>query len=116
MGSSTVPAPSSAPTTFLNVPPGVSLRNTYTSSTSGLSFPVSQVFVIVVGGGGSGSIGGGGGGAGACLMGWISSPTAVTIGAGGTGGANGGATIVGNIYAMGGNAGMYSATTPKAGI
>ena len=57
MGISIVPVPSSASTPALSVgvPVGLTLRNTYTSTTSGLSFPVSQVYAILVGGGGGGS-------------------------------------------------------------
>ena len=52
MGISIVPVPSSASTPALSVgvPVGLTLRNTYTSTTSGLSFPVSQVYAILVGG------------------------------------------------------------------
>ena len=83
MGSSTVPS-IVTPALTIGVPLGLTLRNTYTTTTSGLSFPVSQVYVIAVGGGGSGGIGAngaGGGGGGAVLQGWVASPTTVTVGA-----------------------------------
>ena len=92
----------STPTTILGVPTGLTLRNTYTSSTSGLTFPVSQVYVVCVGGGGGSPTGANGsgnqaGGGGACVQGWIPAPTNITIGAGGTNaGTAGGQTILTN--------------------
>ena len=47
----------SNPPTVVGVPSGLTLRNTYTSTTSGLSYPVSQVYVVAVGGGGAGVTG-----------------------------------------------------------
>jgi hypothetical protein len=91
MATSVFPTPStsSRQTTLPTaVPAGLTLRNTYTSSQSGLSFPVNEVYVVVVGGGGGGGSGqagnsgsgtsGGasrpatnGGGGGAVLQGWV---------------------------------------------
>ena len=71
MGSSTVPS-ITTPTLTIGVPLGLTLRNTYTTTTTGLSFPVTQVYAIVVGGGGAGGNGGNaGGGGGAWIQGWI---------------------------------------------
>ena len=92
MASTVFPAASSAssPPTITGVPSGLTLRNTYTSTTSGLSYPVSQVYVVAAGGGGGGGggggnaqyrTGGGGGGGGAVVQGWLPATfTSVTIG------------------------------------
>ena len=52
MGISIFPAASTAstPPLTIGVPIGLTLRNTYTSSASSLSYPVTQVYAIVVGG------------------------------------------------------------------
>ena len=96
MGLSIIPAASSSPTPLpTSVPSGLTLRNTYTSTTSSLSFPTSPVFAVVIGGGGGGSgaqvanNAGQGGGGGAVVMGWVSPTTVATVGAGGTGGGAG---------------------------
>jgi hypothetical protein len=101
MGLSVFPTPveSSFPPLTIPVaaiPPGLTLRNTYTSSTSGLTFPVENVFAVLIGAGGGGGGGsgvgptaGGGGGCGSVIAAWIPAPSSVTIGAGGTGGAGG---------------------------
>ena len=113
MGSSTVPS-ITTPALAIGVPLGLTLRNTYTTTTSGLSFPVSQVYVIAVGGGGSGgsgssgSGGGGAGGGGAVLQGWVASPTTVTVGA-----SNGYSAVGALIAAAGGFGG--GAVTPTGG-
>ena len=56
MGLSVFPAPSTStisvggiPANGLALPSGISLRNTYTSSQTGLSFPVDYVFAVVIG-------------------------------------------------------------------
>jgi hypothetical protein len=105
---------------LVGVPSGLTLRNTYTSSTSGLSFPVTQVYAVVVGGGGGGAgsqagYPAAGGGGGAAIGGWIPAPTSVTIGAGGAAGGaqgsglSGGSTICGPIIAAGGGRGGQTA-------
>ena len=111
MAGTTFPAASSAsyPTTFLmDVPSGLTLRYTYTSSQSGLNYSVNQVFVVLVGGGGAGAAariyttsacGGGAGGGGAVVMGWIPSPAVITIGA------SNGYSKIGSLYANPGGAG-----------
>lgn len=55
MGSSVYPAAAtSVPDTLpVTVPSGLTLRYTYTSSQTGLSFPVNQVYAVVIGGGGA---------------------------------------------------------------
>ena len=74
-----------------SIPTNVTLRNTYTTSQSGLTYPagITQVFAVLVGGGGSGGNGGGqggtygsggGGGGGAVSMAWIPAPATITIG------------------------------------
>lgn len=107
-----------------NIPAGLTLRNTISSSTSFAAGALpAQVFVIMIGGGGGGSNGGtstqggGGGGGGACI-GWIDVPTDrtsyVVIGAGGTGatgasnanpGGRGGSTTFAGYIAYGGGGG-----------
>ena len=116
MATSVFPAPStgSSPTTLpIAVPAGLTLRNTYTSSQTGLSFPVSEVFVVLVGGGGGGTYGNGGangvgspgGGGGAVQMGWVPAFTACTIGAGGSSDSRGGTSRIGMLLAFGGGGG-----------
>lgn len=115
-GSTTVPAPSFIPSP--SVPAGLTLRNTYTTSQTGLTFPRDWVYVVAVGGGGSGTglsnFAGGGGGA--CIQGWVRATdlTAVTIGAGGAASATssgniGSTTIAGPIRAPGGGGGVSNA-------
>ena len=60
MASTVFPVPSAAsqpPELPTAVPVGLTLRNTYTSSQSGLTYPagITQVFVVLIGGGGNGS-------------------------------------------------------------
>ena len=78
MASTVFPVASSAsqPTTLPTaIPVGLTLRNTYTSSQTGLTYPagITQVFVVLVGGGGGGRDAGGvttggAGGVGTCLV------------------------------------------------
>lgn len=121
------PAPSFVPSPA--VPAGLTLHNTYTTSTGSLTWPVDWVYVVAVGGGGSGSSDGtasnvAGGGGGACVQGWVRAAdlTSVTIGAGGAGvigalGNNGGDTIAGPIRAPGGGCPMstFGVLKPKKG-
>ncbi len=132
MGLSVFPAASSGMTTTrfpaaignaFNIPSGLTLQNTITSTTTVSSLPA-QVWVVLMGGGGGGGAanneGGGGGGGGACI-GWVDVPTSgsltFTIGAGGTGGAfnnsgnTGGNTSVGGLIAYGGCGGIGSTST-----
>ena len=104
-----VSATSQSATFPMNVPTNLTLRYTYTTSQSGLSYPVSQVFVVLVGGGGSGAdtygwsnvmYGGGGGGAGAVVMAWVPSPTVITVGA------SNGYSKIGNLLAHPGGSGI----------
>ena len=85
MGQSTFPTPTatSYPPNFgplLGVPSGLTLRNTYTTTTTGLTFPVANVVVVCVGGGGGGTggnggNGGGGGGGATAFISWAPAPT-----------------------------------------
>jgi hypothetical protein len=109
MGISVFPQPSTAtiPTPVIGIPAGVSLRNTYTSTTGSLSFPVDMGYAIVIGGGGCGAIATSGnvagGQAGGAVQGWIKSPTSVTIGAGGSSsGVSGNYSLAGDLIAGGG--------------
>jgi len=89
MATSVFPAASSAsqpPILSTVVPAGVTLRQTYNSSASGLSFPVNQVYAVVIGGGGGGNSGSAGQNANA------SQPSGWGGGAGGA--AGGGGAIV----------------------
>lgn len=96
------------------LPKGVTFRNMYTTTTTGISGQPDLVFVVMSGGGAGGSTGdygtvrGGGGGCGNIWMGWMPSFTSVTIGAGGTiHGGIGGHTYVGagGVIASGGVSG-----------
>lgn len=127
------PAPAPAPSFIPSpaVPPGLTLRHTYLTSQSGLTFPVEWVYFVGVGGGGSGAgkygaAGAGGGGGAACIQGWMRSSilTSVTIGAGGpsvavpsssnVNGRDGYPTIIANLITIpGGMAGLSSATTAE---
>ncbi|MSZ78022.1 MAG: hypothetical protein F2667_13025, partial [Actinobacteria bacterium] len=115
-GASAAPSPSFIPSPA--VPAGLTLRQTYTSSQTGLTWPVDWVYVVAAAGGGSGAltinVQSVGGGSGACFQGWMraSDLTALTIGAGGASvsggsalGNNGGTTIVGPVRAPGGTGG-----------
>ena len=109
-----------APNKPFQIPAGLTLQNTVTSTTtfSAGQLPA-QVFVVMAGGGGGGSrdTGAGGGGGGTCI-GWVDVPSAgitATIGAGGAGGVNAGAqyygspggnTYFGSYVAYGGGGGM----------
>ena len=94
-----------------SIPANVTLRNTYTTSQSGLTYPagITQVFAVLVGGGGEGGQaggysgthgGGGGGGGGAVNMGWIPAPATITIGS------SAGYSKVGNLNASPGGIGV----------
>lgn len=144
MGLSVFPVASAATTTRFpaaignpfNIPSGLTLQNTITSSTSysAGTFPA-QVWVVIIGGGGGGAkggsspsatSGGGGGGGGACI-GWVDVPSSgtlyVVIGAGGAGSANGAASMTpggkggnsrfGNYMAYGGGGGATNDGYPS---
>ena len=135
MGLSVFPAASSGMTTTrfpctigapFNIPAGLTLQNTVTSTTtfSAGALPA-QVWAVVVGAGGSGSSAGtsvfysSGGGGGGVAIGWVDVPSAgitATIGAGGAGvynpggstglpGNQGGNTAFGGVIAYGGGRG-----------
>jgi hypothetical protein len=133
MGINVYPVPSSGMTTTrfpatpgapFNVPAGLTLQNTVTSTTtfSAGSLPA-QVWAVVVGGGGGGSTGwnasaGGGGGGASVTIGWVDVPSSgitAQIGAGGAGiygagstglsGNIGGNTSFGSVIAYGGGGG-----------
>lgn len=100
------------------VPAGLTLQNTVTSTTtfSAGALPA-QVWVVAVGGGGAGGkdgTGSGGGGGGGTCIGWVDVPSAgitATIGAGGVGnsvyvGNVGGNTYFGSLVAFGGGGGQ----------
>jgi hypothetical protein len=95
---------------LIAVPAGLTLRNTYTSSTSGITGQPNLVLAVMVSGGGGGGGGGnnnqnGSGGAGGnVLIAWVPSFTSCTVGAGGTGGAAGNA----NAGSQGGYGGSTS--------
>jgi hypothetical protein len=104
------------------IPAGLTLQNTVTSTTTFTAGQLpAQVFAVIVGGGGGGSggYGGqcGGGGGGACI-GWVDVPSSgitATIGAGGTAGVGsngnggrGGTTVFGAYAAFGGGGGIPS--------
>lgn len=111
------PARSGAP---FNIPAGLTLQNTVTSTTtfSAGQLPA-QVWAVIVGGGGGGGYGlgsaqgAGGGGGGGVVIGWVDVPSAgitATIGAGGNGsgstfGSRGGITYFGSMWAQGGGGG-----------
>ena len=91
------------------VPAGYTLRHTYTTSQSGLTFPVPVVFVVLIGGGGNGRAGtfngsycvnGEGGGGGGIVMAFVTAPSTITIGAA-TGDSN-----IGLLQAGGGQTGF----------
>jgi len=108
-----------------NIPAGLTLRHTVTSTTTYTAGQLpAQVWAVVVGGGGSGgastatqqSAGGGGGG---IKIGWVDVPAAgitATIGAGGAArtagsnnnGARGGATVFGSVLVHGGGGGCQN--------
>lgn len=103
-----------------NIPAGLTLQNTVTSTTTFTAGQLpSQVWVVMMGGGGSGGSGtsyaGGGGGGGACI-GWVDVPSSgitATIGAGGAGassndGLTGGDTSFGGHIAYGGGGGVIN--------
>lgn len=112
------PARAGAP---FNIPAGLTLQNTVTSTTtfSAGQLPA-QVFAVIVGGGGSGgafsgNTQNGGGGGGGVKIGWVDVPSAgitATIGAGGAvvtpsdSGNKGGTTIFGSILVGGGGGGV----------
>lgn len=96
MASTVFPVASTAsattPDTVVGVPYGLTLRNTYTSTTGSLSYPVNQVYVVAVGGGAAGVTGStsngaanGGGGGGGAGGGTGDGSTAGVGGAGGSG-------------------------------
>jgi hypothetical protein len=117
-----------APGNTFNIPAGLTLQNTLTSTTSFSTGQLpAQVWVVMMGGGGSGGTSGtadgnqtsGGGGGGGSCIGWVDVPSAgitATIGAGGTGvtgtatGNQGGNTVFGNAIAYGGGAGVGGST------
>lgn len=114
------PARSGAP---FNIPAGLTLQNTVTSTTtfSAGQLPA-QVWAVIVGGGGSGGVGagsphGGGGGGGGVVIGWVDVPSTgitATIGAGGSSsngtGNRGGITYFGSHWAQGGGGGATDGT------
>lgn len=128
MGIAQIPAPSgglavarfpAASNVPFNVPAGLTLQNTVTSTTtfSAGQLPA-QVWAVIVGAGGSGSANStnysnGGGGGGGVVIGWVDVPSAgitATIGAGGTAvtnasGNRGGTTYFGAVFASGGGGG-----------
>jgi len=94
-----------------SIPYGLTLRNTYTTSQSGLTYSaeITKIFVVLIGGGGSGGNGGGiggtygsggGGGGGAVSMAWISPPTSITIGS------SNGYSKIGNFISQPGGTGQ----------
>ena len=94
-----------------SIPTGLTLRNTYTTSQSGLTYPagITQVFAVLIGGGGAGGAGGGsggtsgsggGGGGGAVSMAWIPAPATITIGS------SNGYSKIANFISHPGGAGM----------
>jgi hypothetical protein len=102
------------------VPAGLTLQNTVTSTTTFTAGQLpAQVWAVIIGGGGGGSRdqGAGGGGGGACI-GWVDVPSSgitATIGAGGAAGIStsgqyygqpGGNTFFGAYVAYGGGGGM----------
>lgn len=111
------PAVAGAP---FNIPAGLTLQNTITTTTTLTTLPA-QVWAVIIGGGGSGgsrtgSAVNGSGGGGGVKIGWVDVPSAgitATIGAGGAAtvaatnasGARGGATIFGSIMSSGGGGG-----------
>jgi hypothetical protein len=129
MGSSTVPASGgglavarfrAAPNQPFNIPAGLTLQHTVTSTTTYTAGQLpAQVWAVVVGAGGSGGISSatqqsGGGGGGGIKIGWVDVPSAgitATIGAGGatrTGnnsGLRGGSTVFGSVLVHGGGGG-----------
>lgn len=129
MGLSVFPVPSSGMTTTrfpiavnqpFNIPAGLTLQHTVTSTTTYTAGQLpAQVWAVVVGGGGSGAVssaaqGSGGGGGGGVKIGWVDVPSAgitATIGAGGAGrssnqdGLRGGSTVFGSVLAHGGGGG-----------
>jgi hypothetical protein len=131
MGLSVFPVPSSGMTTtrfpaaanqVFNIPAGLTLQHTVTSTTTYTAGQLpAQVWAVVVGGGGSGGSstsgqGSGGGGGGGIKIGWVDVPSAgitATIGAGGgargagtnSNGNLGGATVFGSVLAHGGGGG-----------
>jgi len=109
-----------APNKPFQIPAGLTLQNTVTSTTTFTAGQLpAQVWVVMVGGGGGGArdTGGGGGGGGTCI-GWVDVPSSgitATIGAGGTAGTStsgqyygqpGGNTYFGSYVAYGGGGGM----------
>jgi hypothetical protein len=127
MGIAVIPAASSGMTTTrfpaaignpFNIPAGLTLQNTVTTTTTFTAGQLpAQVWVVMMGAGGAGGSGtsyaGGGGGGGACI-GWVDVPSAgitATIGAGGAGvaasdsGNPGGNTSFGTLTAFGGGGG-----------
>ena len=123
MATSVFPTISSAQTLFTpglpvpTFPSGLTLRNTYTSTTTGITGQPSVVFVVMSGGGGNGgssdggTIGGGGGGAGNIVMGYFPSFASCVVG-----GATG-ATYLGSTSptASAGNNGFTSYTVDSGG-
>jgi hypothetical protein len=106
-----------------NIPSGLTLQHTVTSTTTYTAGQLpAQVWAVVVGGGGSGGVsnatqqssGGGGGG---IKIGWVDVPAAgitATIGAGGAArtsnnnGLRGGATVFGSVLVHGGGGGCMN--------
>ena len=114
------PAVAGAP---FNIPAGLTLQNTITTTTTLTTLPA-QVWAVIIGGGGSGasrvsSAVNGSGGGGGVKIGWVDVPSTgitATIGAGGAAGvattnasgARGGATIFGSIMSSGGGGGCQN--------
>jgi len=109
------PAASNMP---FNIPAGLSLQNTVTSTTTFTAGQLpAQVWAVIVGAGGAGGSNGstsanGGGGGGGVVIGWVDVPSTgitATIGAGGvtasSNGGRGGTTIFGTVFANGGGGG-----------
>lgn len=107
MAQSVFPAPSTAvgltvsTEALPSIPAGLTLRNTYTTSTSGITGQPDVVCVVLISGGGGGgygananSLGGGGGGGASYAIFNVPKFTACTVGAGGSASGYGGASSV----------------------
>jgi hypothetical protein len=106
MGQSVFPVPSSGgPTIYplsgvADIPPNVTLKQTFTSSNGSITYPAgtSTVYAILIGAGSNGvSTNGGAGAAGAIVSGWTLPYTSITVGT------SGGRTTFGSMVAQGGS-------------